>query len=236
MTARLRRALESQAALVSNASHQLRTPLTGLRLRIESAGRKSQDANVRRDLDAAEAELDRMANLLSNLLILAREQKPAREPTAIGLAEVLDDVRDRWSQTAAEDGHELRVEPADGRVRADREELAAILDNLVENALKYSPADTPVDIDAQVDGDRAVVRVADSGPGIPEAERRAVFERFYRGDAAGATAGSGLGLPIAAALAGRWGGEVRLRERLGGGTVAEVELDLAHAASSEVVG
>lgn len=237
MTARLRRALESQAAFVSNASHQLRTPLTGLRLRIEGAGRKSEDPRVRRDLDAAEAELDRMATLLSNLLILAREQKPAREPSAIALGKVLGDARERWTHTAAEEGRELRVadEPADGQIRADPEELAAILDNLIENALKYSPTGSAVDVDSQLDGNRAVVRVADSGPGIPEAEREAVFERFYRGDTAGATAGSGLGLPIAAALAGRWGGEIRLRERPGGGTVAEVELELADAASPEAV-
>jgi signal transduction histidine kinase len=236
MTARLRRALDSQAAFVSNASHQLRTPLTGLRLRIEGAGRKSRDPGVRRDLQAAEAEVDRLSTLLSKLLILAREQKPAREAPAVSLDEVLDDAHERWIQTAEEHGRELRVMGgAGGHVRADQEELAAIVDNLMENALKYSPAGSPVEIGSEVNGGRAVVRVADAGPGIPEAEREAVFERFYRGQAAGGTGGSGLGLPIAAALARRWGGKVRLRERAGGGTVAEIELELAQVPAREAV-
>jgi signal transduction histidine kinase len=236
MTARLRRALDSQAAFVSNASHQLRTPLTGLRLRIEGAGRKSSQPEVRRDLEAAEAELDRLAGLLSNLLILAREQKPAEEVPAIGLDRVLDDARERWTHTAGEDGRALRVDDAgDAHVRADPEELAAIVDNLIENALKYSPPGSSVEVDASVDGDRAVIRVADEGPGIPEAERAAVFERFYRGEAAGGTGGSGLGLPIAAALAERWGGAVSLRERPGGGTVAEIELEIEKVSRAEAV-
>jgi signal transduction histidine kinase len=236
MTTRLRRALESQAAFVSNASHQLRTPLTGLRLRIEGAGRKSSDPDVRRDLEAAEAELDRLSALLSNLLILAREQKPAGEVAAIALDQVLGDARERWAHTAAEEGRELRVSDGDAaQVRADPEELAAIIDNLIENALKYSPERSPVEVDSAVDGTRALVRVADAGPGIPEAEREAVFERFYRGEAAGSTGGSGLGLPIAAALAGRWGGEIRLLERPGGGTLAEIDLELDPVAAAETL-
>jgi signal transduction histidine kinase len=92
-----------------------------------------------------------------------------------------------------------------------------------------------VEIGSEVDAGRAVVRIADAGPGIPEAEREAVFERFYLGRAAGGTGGSGLGLPIAAALARRWGGKVRLRERAGRGTVAEIELELAQVPAREAV-
>ena len=225
MTARLRRALESQAVFVSNASHQLRTPLTGLKLRLEAAGRKSSEPGVRRDVEAAEAEVDRLAALLANLLILAREEMPARNAPPVPLAEVLEDTSERWAQAAAQQGRELRVAGnATGSVRADREELAAIVDNLVENALKYSPPGSAVEVDTSADHDRALLRVADAGPGIPAAEREAVFERFYRGEASGNVSGTGLGLPIAATLARRWGGEVRLLERPGGGTIAEVEL------------
>jgi signal transduction histidine kinase len=199
-----------------------------LRLRLEAAARKSDDPAVRRDLEAAEAETERLAALLANLLILAREEGPESDLPEIPLARVVEDARDRWEATAAGEGRELRLEGGQHvTVCARPDELAAILDNLLENALKYSPQGADVALGWRVVVGCVWVEVADAGPGIPESERDAVFERFYRGEASGDTSGTGLGLPIAAALARRSRAVLRLRDREGGGTVASLELRLA---------
>jgi signal transduction histidine kinase len=228
MTERLGRALESQRAFVANASHQLRTPLTGLRLRLEAAGVRSRDPEVREELAAAEEETDRLADLLRDLLLLAREEEPATTDAAAPVAEVASAARERWQGPAEADGHELEL--SGGRsvaVRASAADLAVILDNLIENALRYSPAGTPVRVEWAEDHDDAVLAVLDAGPGVDPEERESVFERFYRGEAGRGVPGTGLGLPIVAALARRWGGAARLDPREGGGTRAEVRLPLA---------
>jgi two-component system, OmpR family, sensor kinase len=228
MTGRLGRALESQRTFVANASHQLRTPLTGLRLRLEAAGLKARDPGLREELAAAEAESERLAALLRDLLVLAREERPADPEAAESLARAAGAARERWTGPAEEDGHELEVEGDAGiGVRSAGDDLAAILDNLLENALRYSPPDTPVRMEWSRDGDGAVLAVLDRGPGIAAGERGAVFERFYRGEAARGTPGTGLGLAIVEALAARCGGSARLAARPGGGTRAEVRLPLA---------
>ena len=108
---------------------------------------------------------------------------------------------------------------------ASAEDLAAILDNLTENALNYSPPDTAVTLTWEVDGDTVRLAVLDEGPGLEPNEGERVFQRFYRGTAsAGGTAGTGLGLAVAEALAARWGGEVTLTNRSTGGARAEVAL------------
>jgi len=233
MTERLGRALESQRAFVANASHQLRTPLTGLRLRLESAGVRTDDPAVREELAAAEEETERLADLLRDLLLLAREETPTTADAAAPVAEVAEAARERWEGPAEADAHELELEgDRDVAVRASAADLAAILDNLIENALRYSPPDTPVAVEWSADGDEVVLAVLDRGPGVSSDERESVFERFYRGEAGRGVPGTGLGLPIVAVLARRWGGSARLAEREGGGTRAEVRLPLAATAAT----
>ena len=228
MTERLGRAMESQRAFVANASHQLRTPLTGLRLRLEAARGRTRDHDVREDLAAAEEETERLADLLRDLLLLAREETPATADAAAPVAEVADAARERWEGPAEADGHELGLEGERSlAVRASAADLAAILDNLIENALRYSPPGTPVRIEWSADGEDASLAVLDRGPGVAAGERESVFERFYRGEAGLGVPGTGLGLPIVAALARRWGGSAALGDRPGGGTRAEVRLPLA---------
>jgi two-component system, OmpR family, sensor kinase len=235
MTERLGRALESQRAFVANASHQLRTPLTGLRLRLEAAGGRSRDPDVREELAAAEEETERLADLLRDLLLLAHDEEPATADAAAPVAEVASAARERWQGPAEADGHdlELRGERAVA-VRASAADLAVILDNLIENALRYSPTGTPVRVEWATDGDVAVLAVLDAGPGVDPEERESVFERFYRGEAGRGVPGTGLGLPIVAALARRWGGSARLEAPDGGGTRAEVRLPLASAVAPEL--
>jgi two-component system, OmpR family, sensor kinase len=225
MTGRLARALRSQQEFVANASHQLRTPLTGLRLRLEAAALKARDPGVERDLHAAERETERLARLLAELLTLARErERPAAVPVSLG--DVAEAARERWEGPAGRSGHTLRLDDEGPAVVASTpEDLGVILDNLVENALHYSPSGTTVTIEW---GGGAVSRLAvlDEGPGVDSQEHERVFERFYRGAAAGGTAGTGLGLSVVEALAHRWGGDVSLENRREGGTRVEVTLPL----------
>jgi len=228
MTGRLARALRSQREFVANASHQLRTPLTGLRLRLEAASLKSRDPEVERELAAAERETVRLARLLSELLTLARERERP-EPEDVSLAEVARAAHERWEGPAETGGRGLSVggegEPVVAATEAD---LAVIVDNLVENALNYSPPGTAVAVEWSTDGGSARLAVLDEGPGIEPAERERVFERFFRGEASrGGASGTGLGLSVVEALAERWDGSVRLTDRPEGGTLAEVRLPLA---------
>ena len=227
MTGRLARALRSQREFVANASHQLRTPLTGLRLRLEAASLKSRDPEVERELLAAERETERLARLLTELLMLARERERP-EPERLSVAEAVEAAADRWERPAESSGHRLTA-AGDGApiVAATDADLAVILDNLIENALNYSPGGTTVTIEWGADGGFAWMAVLDEGPGVSPAESERVFERFYRGAASrGGTAGTGLGLSVVESLARRWDGSVKLEERREGGTRAELRLPL----------
>jgi two-component system, OmpR family, sensor kinase len=234
MTARLARALRSQREFVANASHQLRTPLTGLRLRLEAAALKSQDPEVERELLAAERETERLARLLTELLMLARERERP-EPERLSVAEVAEAAAERWEGPAESSGHRLSASGEGAPVVAATDaDLAVILDNLIENALNYSPGGTAVTIEWGVSGETAWVAVLDSGPGIDPDERDQVFERFFRGAAShGGAAGTGLGLSVVEALAERWDGSVTLEQRPEGGTRAELRLPLQGTAPAQ---
>jgi two-component system, OmpR family, sensor kinase len=230
MTGRMAASLRGQREFVANASHQLRTPLTGLRLRLEAAALKSRDPEVERELTAAEHETERLARLLSELLTLAGGgERPAAQPLDVG--EVIEAARGRWEGPAESSGHELRVEPGEPAVvAASGEDLAAILDNLTENALNYSPAGSAVSLTWTSEGEAVRLAVLDEGPGLDPDEGERVFQRFYRGSASrGGASGSGLGLAVVEALAARWGGEVTLANRPEGGARAEVALAAVRA-------
>ena len=229
MTGRLAHAVVSQRDFVANASHQLRTPLTGMRLRLEAAALKSRDPDVRRELEAAERETVRLASLLNGLLALARERTPPPPADPLELAPELAAAAERWEGPAARKDQRiaLDVDPA-VCARASREDLAIVVDNLLENAIEYSPDGTRIDVEGRLQGGQASIVVGDRGPGLPPGEEERVFERFYRGSAAAAHgAGTGLGLAIVRALAERWGGTATLAGRAGGGARAEVRLPAA---------
>jgi signal transduction histidine kinase len=223
MTERLSESLAAQRDFVGNASHQLRTPLTGLRLRLEAATLKARDPELARVLAAAEREAERLGRLLTALLTLAREgERPTlRAPT--DLRDAVENAVERWQTRAADAGLRLAsVGNGDGRARAAEEDIAIVLDNLVENAILYSLPGTTVTIEAGIGDGRAYVAVADEGPGIAPDEHEAVFERFRRGSAAAGVAGTGLGLAIVRALARRWGGSATIAARAEVGTRVEV--------------
>jgi two-component system, OmpR family, sensor kinase len=225
MAERLGAVLDAQREFVANASHQLRTPLTGLRLRFESARGKA-GADASRELEAAEQEVERMASLLTSLLTLARDGDKPASGDAVSLARAAERAHERWAPTAAQDGRELElVGSGEATITASEEDLAILLDNLIENALRYSPAGGRVSIGWRSDGRRVRIGVEDEGPGIDEDESERVFERFYRGSASrGGEDGTGLGLNVVEALARRWDGEATLTNRPEGGARAEIVL------------
>ncbi|HEY7795558.1 MAG TPA: HAMP domain-containing sensor histidine kinase [Gaiellaceae bacterium] len=230
MTDRLAQALEAQREFVGNASHQLRTPLTGLRLRLEAAGLKTTDPAVEHDLQLAEAEVARLTRLLNALLTLAREgDRPAlRAP--VSLRHVAEAALERWQPRADETGHRLELEgDGDAFVRAGEEDVAIVVDNLLENALVYSPPGTTVTIAWRGDGRLAVL---DEGPGVPPGEERRLFERFRRGHAD--RPGTGLGLAIVETLARRWGGAASISTRPEGGARAEVTFPVDRTARHDL--
>jgi len=210
MAASLAGNLEAQREFVANASHQLRTPLTGLRLRLEAI--RQEGGFAAEQAAKAEADLDRLGALVDDLLDLARAASPDSTAGPVDLGELARDAAGRWRQAAETAGKRLALDTTGRPVAwADREDVAHVLDNLVDNAIRYASAGSDVRIEAARRDGAAVLLVSDSGPGIPADEHARVFERFYRG-ATGRQAGpgSGLGLAIVAELVERWGGSVRL--------------------------
>jgi two-component system, OmpR family, sensor kinase len=224
MTDRIARLLSAQREFVADASHKLRTPLTGLRLRLEEASALTTTPDATTELDAAIGEVDRLAHTVDELLVLSRGGERQLVGAPVDLDDLLDAAGERWRHRAAEQRVSIvvRHDGRSGTVWAARADLERALDALLENALCYSPAGGTV----TVVGLPARIEVRDQGPGIAEDERDLVFERFYRGRAGvEGPPGSGLGLPIARELTRGWGGEVTLTARDGGGLVAALRFE-----------
>ncbi|MBS1844238.1 MAG: HAMP domain-containing protein [Actinobacteria bacterium] len=223
MTGRVRRLLRVQQDFVADASHQLRTPLTGLRLRLEALGERFRDdPPVEAEVEAAMAEIDRLSHMVDELLILSRAGEHDVPGEQVDLADVARRAAERWGATAAQRGVGLELgrdgDGATGWIAPP--DLDRALDALVENALLYSPGGSTVTIDS-APGEIAVL---DRGPGLTAGEEEAVFERFRRGSAGqGGPTGTGLGLAIARELARQWDGDVTLTPRDGGGLRATIE-------------
>lgn len=226
MTERLARSLAAQRQFVADASHQLRTPLSGLRLRLEEAQAAGLSDAAAVELEQGTREIDRLARTVDELLVLSRAGERDTEPEAVDPGEATEAALARWGRYADAQGITLTLETATATGAAllcSRSDLDRVLDVLVENALHYSPAGSNVTISTRP----GVIEVADEGSGIEGGEEEQVFERFHRGKA-GSTwpKGSGLGLSIARELARRWGGEVRIENRVQRGAIATLVLPL----------
>ncbi|MFN8121563.1 MAG: ATP-binding protein [Thermoleophilia bacterium] len=224
-TARLEALVASHRDFVADASHQLRTPLTALRLRLENLERDITPGG-RDDLDGALEEADRLGRLVEGLLTLVRAERV--EETAVA-ADVAETVRERvaaWTPLAEDESVRLEMDVPDGpaMARAVPGSVEQILDNLLDNALLATVPDGEVRVALAREGRWVVLTVADRGPGMTPQQIASAFERFWttRG-----REGSGLGLAIVEQLAQACGGTAALRPRDGGGLVAEVRLPSA---------
>jgi signal transduction histidine kinase len=232
---RLAGLIASQDAFVADASHQLRSPLTALRLRLENLDDEVQ-GEARDDLRAAVAETRRLSRTVDELLALARADRAAGTPPTgvIDAVNALEERQAAWAALAEERGITLAVEPADGAaippVRATPDRLVQIVDELLANALDAAPSGTLVELTARCAAAPGWVElhVLDRGAGLSEAARARAFDRFWRDRDASRNGaglgGSGLGLSIVRRLVAADGGEVELAARPGGGTDAIVRL------------
>lgn len=231
--ARLQELVGAQEAFVADASHQLRTPLTSLRLRLElleqaldGGGRDADAAGVA----AALQEVARLSRLVDGLLALARVERSAASATAevVDLGGVLTGRAEAWSAVAAEEGATIVLEADPVLALADPDRLAQVLDNLIANAVEASPPDGTVVLACARGPGGAELHVRDEGPGLPEEARQHAFDRFWSGrDGSGRLGGSGLGLAIVQKLVEADRGHIELRAREEGGLDATVVLPLA---------
>jgi len=228
----LREADRLKNALLAAVSHDLRTPLTTIKAlagAIEEEGAHAGDARA----TSIEEEADRLGRVVGDLLDLSRLMGGALvlSPEVNAAEDLIGAVRQRVA--GVQHGREIVVHPG-ARTgvhapmllgRFDFVHALRALGNLVENALKYGPPGTPVELGVAREGPMLVFRVSDRGPGVPEAERERIFEPFYRPPGVPADiGGSGLGLTIARGLAEAQGGDVRFEARPGGGSVFSLRL------------
>jgi two-component system OmpR family sensor kinase len=242
----VRTAFDAQQNFVADAAHELRTPLAALRLQAQSLDRAADPEARKVAVGRLTAGIDRATRLVEQLLVLARQEASAANGAAcrpVDLAELARRTVGDLVGLAAAKEVDLGLQHADPvSIEGQPDALHILLRNLVENAVKYTPAGGTVDIavrlvgngeqggDKDASGECAVIAVEDSGPGIPPEERERVFDRFYR-VAGSDAAGSGLGLAIIKAIAERHGATLRLdrSERLGG-LAATVSFPMAKTA------
>ena len=217
MIGELEQLVRSQEEFVADASHQLRTPLTALRLRLENLGGDVNDS-ARPDLERALEEVERLSRLVDGLLALARAEVSPLE--RVNLASLVDERIEAWSTLAAEQGVKLEASVT-GMASVGADRLGQALENLISNALAVSPQGGTV----LVSGSRGELHVIDQGPGLSEEERERAFDRFWRGGKSGT--GSGLGLAIVKRLIEIDGGTVELRAAPEGGLDAVIHLHTA---------
>jgi two-component system sensor histidine kinase KdpD len=213
----LREADRLKSTLVSSVSHELKTPLAAATARVTGLieeGEGCDAARVQQELTAVAGDLDRLNDSIGDLLDLSRLESDAWQPhfEPHDLRDVLGTVLSRLSTPQRE---RVRFELAENlpEVRADFAQIARALSNLVENALAYSPPPAAIIVGAQRHGEIVEVAVTDVGPGVPDAEKARIFEKFYRGSASGnVPSGTGLGLAIAREIVRTHDGTLRVED------------------------
>ena len=226
-----------KSEFVSAVTHELKTPLSSIRLVCETLIRRryrSQEA-IAEYANMLLSEALRLTRTVDNLLSIARVQDVGGFYLfeSVDLSAVLEEVLSRFQVQLKEQGFDLSVDiPASlPRVHADRAAILLVLDNLIDNAIRYSNRGRSLSLSASTCDEHVILRIADDGPGIPTDELPRVFDKFYRGRDV-SSAGSGLGLAIAQRVLHDHGGNLRLHSSGGSGTTAEVVLCLASAEAS----
>jgi signal transduction histidine kinase len=200
----IERLLDEIKGVGDNIAHDLRTPLTRVRARLERGAEATRSrAELEAAIDGAIAGLDQTLDIITALLRIAEIEEGGRRAAfrELDLARMVRDVAELYGPIAENAGIALAVAAPEPRpVRGDRDLLVEAVANVVDNAIKFAPRDSTIDL-AVVDGaDGPIVRVRDRGPGIPPEERQQVLKRFYRADKSRHLPGSGLGLGVVSAV------------------------------------
>ena len=217
---RLAEAIAAQKAFIADAAHELRTPIAALQLQAQLVERARTDAERSASLQDLKAGVRRSGHAVQQLLTLARQDPDlaVRPFTVVALAELARSVVAEHIVLAEVKRIDLGLHYADeyATVRGDPDALRVLLGNLLDNALRYTPVGGRVDVSATMRDGSPYLEVSDSGPGILEADRTRVFDRFYRGEAT-RESGTGLGLAIVKTIADRHGAQVQLDNSDSGG-------------------
>lgn len=226
---RIDRVLSSQRRFIADAAHELRTPLTAIKLQTQIARDTTVESDRADALDLLQGSVDRATRLVEQLLQLARfdpEFSASRRTEPVRLDDLARTMIIAFSPNAEAIDVDLGLDHCEATtVNADPESLRIMLGNLIDNALRYARDGGRIDVDVRSSDGHAVLDVTDRGPGIPDGEKTAVFERFHRYGSPDIF-GSGLGLAIVKEIAEQHHGQVQLVDNPGGGLIVRVTLPL----------
>jgi heavy metal sensor kinase len=232
MIERLGESFEQNRRFLADASHELRTPLTALRGELESVLEETEQAQARDRIGSALEEVDRLAKIVEALLAISRLDagEGQQEWKAFDLARLATGTADQMALLAEDKGVSLECRVEENVVvEGDAARIKQVVVNLLDNAIKYTPAGGAITLRVREQEGKAVLEVADTGMGIPGEAQAHVFERFYRVDKARSreVGGAGLGLAIVRSICGAHGAKVEVRSAESEGSTFTVELPLA---------
>ena len=229
-SAAARRTVETEQAavktLIADISHQTRTPIANLLLYASLLSESELDPRQREQVNALSAQAEKLSFLIKALVKASRLEAGivAPAPAVNPVGPLLENAVEQEGPAALAKQITLTAEPFDGSAAFDPRWTGEALGNVVNNAVKYTPPGGMVSVSAQLLDSFCRIDVADTGPGVPESEQAAVFNRFYRGGATRAAEGLGLGLYLAREILAKQGGYIRLSSRPGGGCVFSLYL------------
>jgi signal transduction histidine kinase len=230
MAGRLEALIGSQRSLVADISHQLRTPLAALRLRLELL-HEDVDRAAASELDGALGEIARLSRLVDGLLAVARAENTQPAPATVDLTQLVRERVAIWSPLAQERHIQLLTSAGQASVAATPGHLEQVLDNLLANALDVTPIDGQITVSVSQHHDLVRLEVIDSGPGMTTAQRDQAFRRFWTqppdGPSRDTTSSSGLGLAIVHRLITVDGGTIQLSNIPGLGLAVRMDLHAA---------
>jgi two-component system sensor histidine kinase TctE len=223
--AALRAGAQSQQQFIANTAHQLRTPITGMQAQLDVLAAEPAAQPIRERVHLLQEGIRQLAHAANQLLSLARADPAANvaaKTQAVDLGTLVGDIAARYFDRALRANIDLGVETASVSISADPSLIDDLLGNLLDNALKYTPAGGRVTVSVAAPNHKALITVEDSGPGIPEDERHRVRQRFYRLPNSPGH-GSGLGLAIVDEIARLYGATLSIGTAANGGARIAVQ-------------